>query len=414
MQLDEVALALLCDENIRASLKAGGEDPDRLTDFYFDMIADALKDKPADLAVLVHLCRGNYKGHWMGQGGYDPIAERLFQSPGIDGYLLEYDSERAGTFAPLRYLPNGKRAYLGVVSSKTGALEISISFAAGSTRRSSIAPEDRLGVSPQCGFASSVGGNPITEAEQWAKLAASPSCARGVGDELARAQWRPGLIDLHGMAKARTSEQDGGRRSERRSREPTPHVKQKQDRRRRAIMDAAAQVFAERGYFNATMKDIADRLGMRPASLYHYYPSKEAALEDMCRVSAVEFCERLRAILTQGGPASRDGARRHAAHLTSDRRAYVENFAFSRRNLPAGVLKELNTLARAYRQLWKKIFIHGADRGEWRSDLDPDVAADAVLALCNSAATTLPRRKNAETDAAMKWVELFLLGTRKR
>ncbi|MGD9922942.1 MAG: TetR/AcrR family transcriptional regulator [Pseudorhodoplanes sp.] len=198
------------------------------------------------------------------------------------------------------------------------------------------------------------------------------------------------------------------------ARVPTPHVKRKQDRRRSAIMDAAALVFAERGYFNATMKDIADRLGMRPASLYHYYPSKEAALEDMCRVSAVEFCERLQAILARGGPAVAMVRAGMLAHLTSERRAYVENFAFSRRNLPPGVLKELNALARAYRQLWKRIFVRGAERDEWRADLDPDVAADAVLALCNSAATTLPRRKNADQDAAMKWVELFLLGTRKR
>jgi AcrR family transcriptional regulator len=198
------------------------------------------------------------------------------------------------------------------------------------------------------------------------------------------------------------------------AREPTPHVRQKQDRRRRIIMDAAAQVFAERGYFNATMKDIADRSGLRPASLYHYYPSKEAALEDMCRVSAVEFCERLRAILTGGGPAVAMVRAGMLAHLTSERRAYVENFAFSRRNLPAGVVKELNTLARAYRQLWKKIFIHGAGRGEWRGDLDPDVAADAVLALCNSAAATLPRRRNAGADTAEKWIDLFLQGTRRR
>jgi len=195
---------------------------------------------------------------------------------------------------------------------------------------------------------------------------------------------------------------------------PSPHVKQKQDRRRQAILDAAAQVFAERGYFNATMKDIADRLGMRPASLYHYFPSKETALEAMCRVSAVEFCEQLRAIIARGGPAT---AMVHAgmlAHLTSDRRAYVENFAYSRRNLPAGVVKELNTLARAYRQLWKKIFLHGVERGEWRNDLDIDVAADAVLALCNSAATTLPRRKNADENAVLKWIEMFLQGARKR
>ena len=198
-------------------------------------------------------------------------------------------------------------------------------------------------------------------------------------------------------------------------RSPTPHVKQKQDRRRRDILDAAAQVFAERGYFNATMKDIADRLGMRPASLYHYYPSKEAALEEMCRVSAIEFCERLRAIIAKGGPAATMVRAGMLAHLTSDRRAYVENFAFSRRNLPAGVVKELNTLARAYRQLWRKIFVRGTDRGEWRADLDPDVASDAVLALCNSAATMLPRRKGTDpAKAATQWVALFLEGTRRR
>lgn len=180
VQLDEVALALLCDDNIRASLKAGGEDPARLTDFYFRMIDDALRDKPADLAVLVHLCRGNYKGHWMGQGGYDPIAERLFAAPGIDGYLLEYDSERAGTFAPLRFLTAGKRAYLGVVSSKTGALETLDQLRRRIDEAFRHAPEDRLGVCPQCGFASSVGGNPLSEAEQWAKLARVTELARAV------------------------------------------------------------------------------------------------------------------------------------------------------------------------------------------------------------------------------------------
>jgi AcrR family transcriptional regulator len=214
---------------------------------------------------------------------------------------------------------------------------------------------------------------------------------------------------------AKTSRQ--AKRNDRAPGEPRPpsaHVKQKQDRRRQAILDAAAGVFAERGYFNATMKDIADRLGMRPASLYHYYPSKEAALEEMCRISGIEFCERLRAVIGNGGSAVAMVRAGMLGHLTSDRRAYVENFVLSRRNLPAGVVKELNTLARAYRQLWKKVFVHGAERGEWRSDFDVDVAADAVLALCNSAATTLPRRKNADEDAALKWVEMFLQGARKR
>lgn len=180
VQLDEVALALLCDQNIRDSLKAGGEDPVRLTNFYFDMIASALKDKPADMAVLVHLCRGNYKGHWMGQGGYDPIAERLFSEPGIDGYLLEYDSERAGSFAPLRYLQKGKRGYLGLISTKTGALEDLDQLRRRLDEAFKHAPEERLGVSPQCGFASSVGGNPITEADEWAKLARVTELARAV------------------------------------------------------------------------------------------------------------------------------------------------------------------------------------------------------------------------------------------
>lgn len=181
VQIDEVALALLCDETIRSSLKSRGEDPDRLTDLYFRMIEGALSEKPVDLAVSMHLCRGNYKGRWMGSGGYDRIAERLFNTKGIDAYLLEYDSERAGSFSPLKHLPAGRRAYLGVVSSKTGELESVDLLRRRLDEAEKVAPAERLGVSPQCGFASSAGGNPLSEAEQWAKL------ARVV--EVARAQW---------------------------------------------------------------------------------------------------------------------------------------------------------------------------------------------------------------------------------
>jgi AcrR family transcriptional regulator len=205
------------------------------------------------------------------------------------------------------------------------------------------------------------------------------------------------------------------RRSETPSREPSAHVRQKQDRRRLDMLDAAAAIFAERGYFNTSMKDIADRLGMQPGSLYHYFPSKEAALEEMCRLSAVEFCETLRAILAKGGAATEMVREGMLAHLTSERRAYVEVFASSRRNLPPGVVEDLNNLARAYRQLWKRIFQHGEARGEWREGLDMDVAAEAVLALCNSAAATLSRRKTSDPrKAASMWVELFLDGTTKR
>jgi 5-methyltetrahydropteroyltriglutamate--homocysteine methyltransferase len=181
VQIDEVALALLCDEAIRKSLTARGEDPDRIADLYFRMIEASLGGKPADLIVSMHLCRGNYKGRWMGSGAYDRIAERLFNIPGVDAYLLEYDSERAGTFAPLKYLPEGKRAYLGIVSSKTGELEDLDLLRRRLDEAAKHAPSERLGVSPQCGFASSAGGNPLSEAEQWAKL------ARVV--ETARAQW---------------------------------------------------------------------------------------------------------------------------------------------------------------------------------------------------------------------------------
>ena len=219
----------------------------------------------------------------------------------------------------------------------------------------------------------------------------------------------------HGLI-ARPDRTAARKRSEKLAlREPSAHVRQKQDRRRSDILDAAAAVFAERGYFNTSMKDIADRLGMQPGSLYHYYPSKEAALEEMCRLSAIEFCEGLRAIHAKGGTASAMVREGMLAHLTSKRRAYVEIFAFSRRNLPPGIVDDLNNLARAYRQIWRKIFLHGAESGEWREGLDPDIAADAVLALCNSAAATLSRRKSADPrKAATMWVDIFLDGTRRQ
>ena len=199
------------------------------------------------------------------------------------------------------------------------------------------------------------------------------------------------------------------------ARGPSAHVQQKQDRKRREILDAAAAVFAEHGYFNATMKHIAERLEMQPGSLYHYFPSKEAALEEICRVSAVEFCDRLREIIARGGPAVDMVREGMLSHLTSDRRAYVESFAFSRRNLPPGVLAELNTLARNYRQLWRKVFTLGAERSEWRAGLDADVAADAVLALCNSAATILGHRRSGDAQkSAALWIDLFLHGSVKR
>ena len=118
LQLDEVPLALLCDKNIRELAKSEGDDPDKLVRLYIDVLNRAIAGRPADLTIGMHLCRGNMEGLWMGDGGYAPIAEALFNRSDVDAFLLEYDSPRAGDFAPLRHVPAGKRAYLGIVSTK--------------------------------------------------------------------------------------------------------------------------------------------------------------------------------------------------------------------------------------------------------------------------------------------------------
>jgi 5-methyltetrahydropteroyltriglutamate--homocysteine methyltransferase len=122
------------------------------------------------MTVVMHLCRGNYKGRWIAEGGYEPVAERLFAEVAVDAFLLEYDSERAGGFEPLRFMPPGKRAVLGLVSSKTPELESVDFLKARIEQAARFIPLERLGISPQCGFASSVGGNPLTLEDERAKL----------------------------------------------------------------------------------------------------------------------------------------------------------------------------------------------------------------------------------------------------
>jgi 5-methyltetrahydropteroyltriglutamate--homocysteine methyltransferase len=178
VQLDEVPLALLCDPTICEQLKQRGMDPQRLVSLYISAINAALADRPSKLRVGMHLCRGNYKGRWMGSGGYDPIAEELFNQTNVDAFLLEFDTERAGTFAPLRHLPAGKQAILGIISTKTNQLEPIDDLRRKLDEAFKIAPADRLGVCPQCGFASSAGGNPITPETQEAKLALVVDVAR--------------------------------------------------------------------------------------------------------------------------------------------------------------------------------------------------------------------------------------------
>ena len=180
VQLDEVPLALLCDSAIRAAVVARGEDPLVLTEFYVAAVNAALEHHPAGMTVGMHLCRGNYKSGWLAQGGYDAIAERLFHDAQVDVFFLEYDTPRAGDFAPLRFVPASKQVVLGLVSTKTPALEDAAEVARRVEDASRYVPLDRLGLSPQCGFASSAAGNPLSAEEQAAKLDLVARVAREV------------------------------------------------------------------------------------------------------------------------------------------------------------------------------------------------------------------------------------------
>ena len=170
LQLDEVYLAYLCDPNQHAELRARGEDPERLIQAYADLINLAVAKRPAELTMAMHLCRGNFRSSWIAQGGYEPVADKLFNEIGIDVYFMEYDSDRAGGFEPLRFLPSGKMAVLGLVTSKTGELEDKETLKRRIDQAAQYAPIEQLALSPQCGFASTEEGNVLTADQQRAKL----------------------------------------------------------------------------------------------------------------------------------------------------------------------------------------------------------------------------------------------------
>lgn len=180
IQLDEVAIAMLCDPSIRDQVKSFGEDPDRLVDLYIDAINRAVAGAPADVAIGVHVCRGNYKGHYMASGGYDSVAERFFAKTNVNHFLLEYDTDRAGGFEPLRFVPKSKGVVLGLVSSKVAMLETVADLQRRVAEAEQYVDLDRLALSPQCGFASTVAGNPITEADERAKLARVVEASRAI------------------------------------------------------------------------------------------------------------------------------------------------------------------------------------------------------------------------------------------
>ena len=170
LQIDDTNLAYLCDPEMRDNAKKIGEDPDKLPALYATLINDCIKDRPPAMTVCTHLCRGNFASAWVAEGGYDPVAEVLFNELKVDGYFLEFDSPRAGNFTPLRYLPPGKRLNLGLVTTKTGALEKSDDLKRRIDEAGRIVPLDQLGISPQCGFSSTVLGNKLTVQDQIAKL----------------------------------------------------------------------------------------------------------------------------------------------------------------------------------------------------------------------------------------------------
>jgi len=176
LQIDEVPLTLCCDETNRAVARENGADPDALIDIYIDMVNRAVGERPKDMRVLMHLCRGNMQGLWMGDGGYGPIAEKLFSRAEVDGFLMEYDTARAGDFAPLKYMPKGKRAYLGIMSTKNPEIESADALKRRIEEASQYADLERLGICPQCGFGSSamskfnVLENPMTLDIERAKL----------------------------------------------------------------------------------------------------------------------------------------------------------------------------------------------------------------------------------------------------
>ena len=170
LQLDEVNFTYLCDPKLRAQVANRGDDPEQLPSIYAEMINAAMSDIPGDMTIAMHLCRGNFQSTFVASGGYEPVAEILFNSIKVHGYFMEYDSDRAGGFEPLRFVPKGKTVVLGLVTSKSGRLESKDDIKRRIEQAAKFVALEQLCLSPQCGFASTEEGNILAEDEQWAKL----------------------------------------------------------------------------------------------------------------------------------------------------------------------------------------------------------------------------------------------------
>ena len=170
LQLDEVNFTYLCDPKLRAQVSGRGDDPEKLPSIYANMINAAISDIPPDMTIAMHLCRGNFQSTFVASGGYEPVAEILFNAINVHAYFMEYDSDRAGGFEPLRFVPKGKTVVLGMVTSKSGRLESKDDIKRRIEQAAKFVSLEQLCLSPQCGFASTEEGNILAEDEQWAKL----------------------------------------------------------------------------------------------------------------------------------------------------------------------------------------------------------------------------------------------------
>ena len=171
LQLDEVYLAYLCDPEQREGVRSRGEDPETLPATYAKLINDAISGAPADMTIGMHLCRGNFRSTFVASGGYEPVAEILFNTIKVHAYFMEYDTERAGGFEPLRFVPKDKVVVLGLITSKTGKLESKDELKRRIGEAAKFVPLGQLCLSPQCGFSSTEEGNVLSEDEQWKKIA---------------------------------------------------------------------------------------------------------------------------------------------------------------------------------------------------------------------------------------------------
>jgi 5-methyltetrahydropteroyltriglutamate--homocysteine methyltransferase len=181
LQLDDTAWSMLCSATERGHSKERGDNPDALPAHYARMINAAVAGRPDDMTVTMHSCRGNFRSTWIAEGGYDPVAERMFNDVNIDGFFLEWDTDRAGGLEPLRFVPKGKKiVVLGLVTSKSGTLEHKDVVKRRIEEAAKYVDIEQLALSPQCGFASTEEGNALAEDEQWSKLSMIVEIAREV------------------------------------------------------------------------------------------------------------------------------------------------------------------------------------------------------------------------------------------